>query len=115
MRITVGKLRKIIRGVLSEYGNAASGTDPTDKKGFYPYEIERGTDIHSFWYKSPGRGAGADGDPGRPSDAADYLGMVPKKTAEEPEGSSGGEDAGSETQPAAAPAPAPQQAQPKQK
>lgn len=91
MKLTVGKLRKLIRGVLLEYGEAtaASGVDPTDKKGFYPYELERGTDIHSFWYKSPGRGVGGDGDPGRPANALDYIGMSPKKSKEEPEAEAG--------------------------
>ena len=53
----------------------ASGSDPTDVKGFYPYEIERGVDIHSYWYKSPGRSMGGDGDPFRPADASEYIGM----------------------------------------
>lgn len=72
------QLRHFIREVLlSEYGQpaAASGTDPTDKKGFYPYEIQRGVDVQGYWYRSPGRGMGSDGDPGRPSNASEYIGM----------------------------------------
>ena len=72
------KLRNFIREFLVlEYGQAtgASGSDPTDVKGFYPYEIERGTDIQGSWYRSPGKSPGGDGDPGRPSNAEDYIGM----------------------------------------
>lgn len=81
MKITLRELRRYIRHTLLEFGEptAASGVDPSDAKGFYPYELERGVDIHSFWYKSPGRAAGGDGDPGRPASAAAYIGMVPKK------------------------------------
>ena len=72
-------LRSYIKEVLSlkEMGGpvGASGSDPSDVKGFYPYEIERGVDIHSFWYKSPGRSMGGDGDPFRPADALEYIGM----------------------------------------
>jgi hypothetical protein len=80
MRIRLGELRRIIRGVLlREFGGptGASGTDPTKPDGFYPYEIERGADIHGFWYKSPGRPMGGDGDPFRPDDAAVYIGQKP--------------------------------------
>jgi hypothetical protein len=73
MKILIGELRRIIRRVLSEEPGIT--VDPTEVKGFYPWEIERGTDIHDFWYKSPGRSVGSDGDPGRPADAADYIGM----------------------------------------
>lgn len=80
MKIRLGELRRMIReAILAEYGQAASasGSDPTDVKGFYPYEIERGVDIHGYWYKSPGRAAGSDGDPFRPADAASYIGLTP--------------------------------------
>ncbi|MFN5869792.1 MAG: hypothetical protein ACK46A_10780, partial [Akkermansiaceae bacterium] len=45
----------LIRRALQE-GPAGPGVsaDPTDVKGFYPYEVERGADIHGYWYKSPG-------------------------------------------------------------
>jgi len=79
MRIRLGQLRKLIRETL---GAGASGSDPTDVKGFYPYEIERGTDIQGFWYRSPGRSMGSDGDPGRPGDAAEYIGFKPPAAAE---------------------------------
>ena len=88
-------LRSYIKEVLNlnEMGEpgGASGSDPTDVKGFYPYEIERGVDIHSFWYKSPGRPMGGDGDPFRPADAFEYIGM--KRSASEM-GGSGSEDLG---------------------
>ena len=71
---------------MKEFGGPAmaSGTDPTDHRGFYPYEVERGTDVHSFWYRSPGRPAGGDGDFGRPADAAEYIGMKRPEGSEEP-------------------------------
>jgi hypothetical protein len=82
MRIRISELRKLIRQVLSESGLTATAVDPTNldtsPKGFYPYEIERGVDLQSRWYKSPGASAGSDGDPGRPSDAAEYIGTKPK-------------------------------------
>ena len=74
------------RQVLSESGLSASGTDPTNldttPKGFYPYEIERGVDIQGRWYKSPGAPMGSDGDPGRPSDADEYIGMKSPASSE---------------------------------
>lgn len=87
-------LRRFIRQILIlEYGEAtgASGSDPTDPKGFYPYEIKRGNDIQGYWYRSPGRSVGGDGDPGRPSDAKGYIGM----NAADVEGESG--EGGGET------------------
>jgi len=79
VKIRLGRLRRLIREaiVTETLGASASGTDPTDHKGFYPYEIERGTDIHGFWYRSPGREPGSDGDPFRPSNAAQYIGQQP--------------------------------------
>ena len=88
---TMGAIRKVIReALLREFGepSGASGSDPTDAKGFYPYDIERGADIHGFWYKSPGRQVGEDGDPYRSSDAAAYIGMK-KPEPETPEGEEG--------------------------
>jgi len=80
MKIRLSSLRRIVREeLIREYGEAtaASGTDPTDVKGFYPYEIERGTDIHGYWYRSPARSVGSDGDPFRVADPAEYIGQKP--------------------------------------
>lgn len=90
-------LRQFIRSVLSERSpGPVVSVDPTNvdtsSKGFYPYEVERGVDLQSFWYKSPGRTPGSDGDPGRPSDPDEYIGTKPK--------SGGGEAAGGESPPA---------------
>lgn len=92
MKIRVSELRKLIRRVLAE-GPAGPGVtaDPKDVKGFYAYEIERGADIHGYWYKSPGdKGSN---NPMRPDDAAEYIGFktkgaTPEDAAEEaaPEG-----------------------------
>lgn len=90
MKIKLGELRRIIRRALVE-GPAGAGVaaDPKDVKGFYPYDLERGTDVQSFWYKSPGRSMGSDGDPGRPEDANEYIGMkdLDVKPLVEPESS----------------------------
>jgi hypothetical protein len=74
VRVSLRNLRWLIHETL---GAGASGSDPRDPKGFYPYEKERGNDIHGFWYKSPGRPVGQDGDPFRPEDAAAYIGQKP--------------------------------------
>ena len=68
-------------------------SDPSQRGGgARDYEVERGTDVHGYWYKSPGdKGSG---DPGRPEDPAEYIGMKPP---------SGSESTGEEA-PAAAPA-----------
>jgi len=87
-RVKLGYVRRLIRETL---GAAASGADPKDAEGFYPYEIERGADIHSFWYRSPARSMGSDGDPGRPADAAEYIGMKPSSPEAEATGEEGGE------------------------
>lgn len=74
MKIRLGELRMIIRCALAE-GPSGPGiaADPTDVKGFYPYELERGTDIHSYWYKSPGdKGSN---DPMRPDNPEEYIGF----------------------------------------
>lgn len=70
----IGTLRRLIRETL---GASASGTSPGDAKGFYSYDMERGVDIHGYWYRSPGRAMGGDGDPFRPADAAQFIGMKP--------------------------------------
>ena len=49
--------------------------DPTDVKGFYPYELERGVDIQGYWYKSPGDKGSSD--PMRPEDPQEYVGQKP--------------------------------------
>ena len=60
----------------------ASGVDPTSPQGFYSYELPT-NDVHSFWYRSPGRSPGGDGDPGRPDNAAKYIGLEPPPSGEE--------------------------------
>jgi len=60
-------------------------TDPTTSKVPYEdYKIQRGVDIHSYWYASPGDKA-TGGDPGRPDDPAAYIGMK-APSGEAPEG-----------------------------
>ena len=82
IKIRLGELRKLIRAALYEGPSGPGVTaDPTSPDGFYSYETTRGNDIQGFWYRSPGRSPGGDGDPGRPENPAEYLGMVP----EEPE------------------------------
>lgn len=77
MKIRLRELRKIIRSILLESPTGPGvSADPTDVKGFYPYEIERGTDIHAYWYKSPGDKGSSD--PGRPEDAEEYIGFKTK-------------------------------------
>lgn len=92
MRIRISELRKIIRQVLSESGLTATAIDPTNldtsPKGFYPYDLERGVDIQGRWYKSPGASPGSEGDPGRPADPDEYIGIKPKQTSE-PQDSTG--------------------------
>lgn len=77
MKIRIAELRKLIRKVIAEGPSGPGVTaDPTDVKGFYPYEIERGVDIYGYWYKSPGdKGSN---DPMRPEDAEDYIGFKTK-------------------------------------
>jgi len=78
MKIRIRELRELIRNVLFEDGFSTSIADPTtEPKGFYGYDLERGADIHGFWYRSPARSMGQDGDPGRPEDALTYIGMKP--------------------------------------
>ena len=93
MKIQISELRRIIRRALCEGpAGPAVTADPTDVKGFYSYDVERGTDIYSFWYKSPGRTTGTDGDPMRPEDAAEYIGFKTKGAKPE--------DAAAEAEPA---------------
>ena len=75
------EIRQFINLFLESPAGPGVAADPTDVKGFYPYEIDRGVDIQGFWYRSPGRSAGGDGDPGRPSDAAEYIGFKTKGVA----------------------------------
>lgn len=77
MKVRLGELRRIIRRALQE-GPAGPGVsaDPTDVKGFYPYEVERGADIHGYWYKSPGDKGSSD--PMRPEDPEEYIGFKTK-------------------------------------
>ena len=77
MKVRLGELRKIIRKIIKENPTGPGVTaDPTKKDGFYPYEIERGADIHGYWYRSPGdKGSG---NPGRPDDAEEYIGFKTK-------------------------------------
>jgi hypothetical protein len=77
MKIRLGELRRIIRRALRE-GPSGPGVsaDPTDVKGFYPYEVERGADIHGYWYKSPGDKGSSD--PMRPEDPEEYIGFKTK-------------------------------------
>lgn len=81
IKIRLSELRSLIRKTLEEGPSGPGVTaDPTNKDGFYPYELPRGVDVQSFWYRSPGRSPGSDGDPGRPSDAAEYIGFKTKGT-----------------------------------
>ena len=74
----LAEVRQLIRLILQESPSGPGvAADPTDVKGFYPWDVERGTDIHSFWYRSPGREMGTEGDPGRPEDAMSYVGLTP--------------------------------------
>ena len=77
MKLRISELRRIIRQVLSE-GPAGPGiaADPTDVKGFYSYDLERGADIHGYWYKSPGDKGSSD--PMRPDDPEEYIGFKTK-------------------------------------
>ena len=81
-------LRLLIREIIqAESGGpaVASASDPTDAKGFYPYELSK-LDIQSKWYRSPAQSMGSSGDPGRPEDAASYIGLKPKDAPAETEG-----------------------------
>lgn len=76
------RLRQFIRMMIGE-GAVGPGVtaDPKPGGGARDYEIERGNDIHGYWYRSPGDKG--DGDPGRPDDAEEYIGMKPKTGGEE--------------------------------
>jgi hypothetical protein len=77
MKIRIGELRKLIRSALTEGPTGPGVTaNPTDVRGFYPYDLERGADIHGYWYKSPGdKGSN---DPMRPEDPEEYIGFKTK-------------------------------------
>ena len=70
-------LREFVREALVE-GPAGPGVtadpSPGARGGARDYELERGADIHGYWYRSPGDRA-TGGDPGRPEDAREYIGM----------------------------------------
>jgi hypothetical protein len=85
-------LAEFIREAIQETGDSISDLDTgaSDIKGFYPYEIERGTDIHGYWYRSPGRSMGSDGD-FRPANALEYIGMTRPSGEESGETGSGPE------------------------
>lgn len=73
-------LRRYVREALLE-GPAGAGVtaDPTTGTAgaARDYELERGVDIHGYWYKSPGDKA-TGGDPGRPEDPEEYIGFKTK-------------------------------------
>lgn len=81
-------LRRFVREALAE-GPAGPGVtaDPTAGGGAYDYEVERGADVHGYWYRSPGdKGT----NPTRPDDPEGYIGLRP------PTASTGGEEPSSE-------------------
>ena len=58
-------------------------TDPTQSGAPYDnYNIERGVDIHGYWYKSPGDKS--TGGNYRPDDPAEYIGMKAPPAPSEP-------------------------------
>lgn len=79
-------IRKFIREALLE-GPAGPGVtaDPTTgtSGGARDYDLPRGVDILGRWYRSPGATPGTEGDPGRPEDPAEYIGISGKGTPEE--------------------------------
>ena len=89
MRMRLGELRRLIRAALLEGPSGPGVTaDPTEVRGFYPYEAERGADIAGYWYLSPGdKGT----NPMRPDDPAEYIGLKPPAG-----GAAEGEDTGGE-------------------
>lgn len=80
-------LRSFIKEIFLKEGPVgASLTSPQDPKGFYGYDLSMGDTQSKFWYRSPARGMGSDGDPGRPSDAAEYIGLkIPPVASSGPE------------------------------
>lgn len=85
-------LRAYLQELLMAEGPVgASLTSPQDPKGFYFYDLNMGDTQGKFWYRSPGRGMGSDGDPGRPSDAQEYIGL---KIPSVPDSSGDSEDLG---------------------
>jgi hypothetical protein len=84
-----------LRAYFLQEAESAGGPPETDTvtpapaTGFYtPFDMARdhtGTDdLSSTWYRSPGRAAGGDGDPSRPSDPHAYLGFHPPKAGNDP-------------------------------
>lgn len=86
-RIDEDLIRKFVREALLE-GPAGPGVtaDPTTGGGARDYELERGVDILGRWYRSPGATPGTEGDPGRPEDPAEYIGMSGEGTPEDAAG-----------------------------
>lgn len=83
-------LQHEIRDYLMQEGPAGAGmVDPTDARGAYtPFDMNKdhmGTDdLSATWYRSPGRQAGADGDPYRGEDPHAQLGFHPPKQGKDP-------------------------------
>lgn len=71
-------LREFVREALVE-GPAGAGVtaDPTTgtSGGARDYDLERGVDLYSPWYRSPGEMGGPGVDPLRPEDAEEYIGF----------------------------------------
>ena len=63
-----GQVKLVFEIELLEHGHVAT-------------ELERGVDNYGYWYKSPGDKT-TGGDPGRPDDPAEYIGLVAKPVAE---------------------------------
>lgn len=83
-------LRQFIREALRQGASGPGITaDPTTgtSGGARDYDLERGVDIHGYWYKSPGDKGSSD--PMRPDDPEEYIGIKPKAPAE---GEAGGEE-----------------------
>lgn len=99
--LAVAAEEKLLRIFLQELLMAegpvgASLTNPQEPKGFYSYDLSMGDTQSKFWYKSPGRSMGSDGDPGRPSDAQEYIGLkIPSASSPESSGSPEGIEASS--------------------
>jgi len=70
--------RDIKRFMLQEYPAGAGMVDPIDPMGFYSKpdpDRDLRTDIHGYWYKSPARAPGSEGDPYRSDDPWAQLGF----------------------------------------
>lgn len=78
MKVRISTLRRIIREALIVEDPGTPGfVDPVQgPKGFYDYEMERGTDLFGDAYNKPGVPQGTHGD-FRPEDAFAYIGLHP--------------------------------------